>query len=535
MPIILPKCKKDYELNRSSCSCKKKKPKTQKKKKVIIKKPKTQKKKKKAASKKQVKKLSFLEKQKGPIYFKNKFKQDVLNKWSTGIDTKWIERYGPAKARCKKGFMKNPLDKYCYTWSDDILKKYTQKTKPRELKKPKPQKKKPKTKKKSRCNIKKIKTKKKKKVSKKTATKKLKTILKSIVPVSKIRSYSPEINKLLTRINISPHKDIFGYCEEDEIFDKTTKKCYRWKDKKAENILLDNLKSKKPIKGSNILGPVQNQSNCWFNSFFMTFFISDKARKFMKSFRHFMITGKKHKNDKSYTNNSYRYPFWLLNKFITASLLGKSDPMLFASMMDTNNIIKTINSNLPGNYNGTFYKKVGEAGNPIVMFFNIFKFLNGCCSTNDFSIKLHYIDEHYSEYHGLFDKSSQTYKYMNVKKPDIIIVDITDSKRGNDIIPNTGNTAYPKNFKKKLDFTIGNMKYKLDSICLRDVNKQHICALITINGEDYMFDGENNTPLYKNKWRHYLNKNQNFKITPNISETYNLTKNYQSLIYYRTK
>ena len=62
------------------------------------------------------------------------------------------------------------------------------------------------------------------------------------------------------------------------------------------------------------------------------------------------------------------------------------------------------------------FTKVGEAGNPIVMFFNIFTFLNNCCTTNDFSIKLHYIDEHYSEYHGLFDKASQTYKYMNVKK-----------------------------------------------------------------------------------------------------------------------
>ena len=169
MPIILPKCKKDYELNRSSCSCKKKKPKT-KKKKVIKKKPKTQKKKKKAAPKKQTKKLSFLEKHKGPLYFKNKFKQELLNKWITNTRTTWTERYGPTKGRCKKGYIKKPLDKYCYTFSDDILKKNTQKTKPRELKKlkpqkkkPKPQKKKPKTKKKNRCNLKK----KKKVVSKK--------------------------------------------------------------------------------------------------------------------------------------------------------------------------------------------------------------------------------------------------------------------------------------------------------------------------------------------------------------------------------
>ena len=43
------------------------------------------------------------------------------------------------------------------------------------------------------------------------------------------------------------------------------------------------------------------------------------------------------------------------------------------------------------------------------------------------------------------------------------------------------------------------------------------------------------TPLYKNKWRHLLNKNQNFKITENISEKYNFHKSYQCLIYYRHK
>ena len=38
------------------------------------------------------------------------------------------------KARCKKGFMKNPLDKYCYTWSDDILKKIHKKQNQKKLK-----------------------------------------------------------------------------------------------------------------------------------------------------------------------------------------------------------------------------------------------------------------------------------------------------------------------------------------------------------------------------------------------------------------
>ena len=86
-----------------------------------------------------------------------------------------------------------------------------------------------------------------------------------------------------------------------------------------------------------------------------------------------------------------------------------------------------------------------------------------------------------------------------------------------------------------LFYKIGNLEYKLDSVGIRDVKQHHICALITINGEDYMFDGENHTPLRKRKWRHLLNKNQNFKITPDISEQYNLTKGYQCLLYYRNK
>ena len=86
-----------------------------------------------------------------------------------------------------------------------------------------------------------------------------------------------------------------------------------------------------------------------------------------------------------------------------------------------------------------------------------------------------------------------------------------------------------------MSYKFGNLEYKLDSVGIRDVDKHHICALITINGQDYMFDGENTTPLYKKKWRHLLNKNQTFKITSNISERYNLTKGYQCLVYYRHK
>ena len=50
-----------------------------------------------------------------------------------------------------------------------------------------------------------------------------------------------------------------------------------------------------------------------------------------------------------------------------------------------------------------------------------------------------------------------------------------------------------------------------------------------------MFDGENNMTTQREDWKKLLNKNQNFKITPGIPETYNLTKGYQCLLYYRSK
>ena len=69
-----------------------------------------------------------------------------------------------------------------------------------------------------------------------------------------------------------------------------------------------------------------------------------------------------------------RYPFWLLNKYTTASLVGKKDTTLFENRMDTNNIIKSIHDKL-STKNNKFYKVPGEAGNPIQMFINILQFL----------------------------------------------------------------------------------------------------------------------------------------------------------------
>ena len=79
------------------------------------------------------------------------------------------------------------------------------------------------------------------------------------------------------------------------------------------------------------------------------------------------------------------------------------------------------------------------------------------------------------------------------------------------------------------------MEYSLESVGIRDIDRHHICALLTLNKKDYMFDGENQTNIYRKDWKKLINRNQTFKITPGISERYNFTKGYQCLVYFRTK
>ena len=132
--------------------------------------------------------------------------------------------------------------------------------------------------------VKKTKKKKKPVVKKKMKlTKKVLKKLKDDPTISRLRSYSPTINEEIERLSISPHKELFYQeCRENEIFVPDKKKCFGWKSKKAQQYLLDNLKSKKTLVAKNIRAPYQNRANCWFNPFI--FSITDKGRKFFKAF-----------------------------------------------------------------------------------------------------------------------------------------------------------------------------------------------------------------------------------------------------------
>ena len=47
---------------------------------------------------------------------------------------------------------------------------------------------------------------------------------------------------------------------------------------------------------------------------------------------------------------------------------------------------------------------------------------------------------------------------------------------------------------------------------IRDNNRHHICALVTLNKKDYMFDGENNITTMRNDWKKLLDKSLSKKI-----------------------
>tara|TARA_B100001121_G_scaffold116483_1_gene102518 strand:- start:13728 stop:15338 length:1611 start_codon:yes stop_codon:yes gene_type:complete len=382
-------------------------------------------------------------------------------------------------------------------------------------------------------------------------TKKMIKELKDNPTISRLRSYSPSINKELDRLSISPHDELFSIaCNENQIFVPEKEKCFGWKTKKAQQYLLDNLKSKKPLIAENIRAPYQNRSNCWFNTFFMIFYITDKGRKFFKAFREAMITGlfiTPH-GSKSKIPDGLRYPFWLLNKMITAALIGTNDPVAFWSDMNTNDVISEIYRKIGKRYSGTKMlgwnkiSKPGDAGNPISMFLAITNYFDNNYNASGFGLR-NFSIRGYESFKGLETPGNQVYNHVVKNSPHIIIIEIidkTDDDKGlkttaNGKLPGKNRYAQVSDFKKKKKYKIGNMEYSLESVGIRDIDRHHICALLTLNKKDYMFDGENQTNIYRKDWKKLINRNQTFKITPSISERYNFTKGYQCLVYFRTK
>ena len=117
------------------------------------------------------------------------------------------------------------------------------------------------------------------------------------------RSYSPTINQDLVTLQSIQRQELSDCNIVDAYKLKEPLKigvpgtfygetCFNYDTPEAKRYLLHNLSANKHVDPEKVVPPRQLQGNCWFNSMFVNFFVSDKGRKFFHFFRHLMIEGK---------------------------------------------------------------------------------------------------------------------------------------------------------------------------------------------------------------------------------------------------
>ena len=365
-------------------------------------------------------------------------------------------------------------------------------------------------------------------VLKDTTPKELKDLRKTVTKIGKKKnpkkpqSFSPNVNKVIDSLkSISPHIEIgLEECPEDKLYVKTAsgkEKCVGLKSKIAQTYMIDNLLSKKPIDCDKIIAPKQKLSNCWFNSFFMVYFISDKGRKFFRYLRLAMITGKL-PNGTSVAPK-LRMPLLILNKYIESALIGKNASHSLATLMDTNVVIRRVARAL-GKSNLKKYDiaKTKQAGNPISFYEGLIQYLKSNeLETLTITVRnmpnkkvsnasiLRYLQDRPLVEYFILDRFSEEYK----------------------------NNSWTIPQKYKVEKNGETYTYVLDSAVVRDTKKQHFSAYITCNGKSFAFDGESFARMTPFEWKKKLNKNTQWRFAEQYETYFNFQQAYFMLFYYR--
>jgi hypothetical protein len=332
-------------------------------------------------------------------------------------------------------------------------------------------------------------------------------------------SYSPTINKELVTLKSINREELLN-CNTDKAFKLEEQlqigiknKCYFYYTNEAKKFLLKNLSADKHIEPNKIIPPIQIQSNCWFNAMFVTFFVSDKGRKFFHFLRQLMIEGKQ--IDGTVIPEKLRDAFALLNFGVDSCLTGND----FAYKLNTNSIIHLIYKAIPESYKQKYpyIIDVDQAGNPLLYYIGIINYLNNA------SIQLLFVRDTNSKWKN--DITDVITKMPHL--PHIIVLEVYDE------------SASEFN-KKPISFLVKDAKYEIDSAVIRDVSKQHFCATITCEKKEMGYDGMSFHRLVNMDWKNKLNTNMDweFEGTKDYDGTslkWNFTKSYQLLIYYRVK
>ena len=333
--------------------------------------------------------------------------------------------------------------------------------------------------------------------------------------VNRAKSYTPTINQQLVsfksatatataRRNGTRKREKIIQCTLEPILNiNIGGKCYPYNSAIVKKYLLKRLSRNKHVNTELIITPKQAAANCWFNTMFVSLFISDKGRKFFHFLRQLMIEGKQ--------INGQVIPaklwqgFSLLNFAIEASLSGTE----YAYKLNTNIIISQIYKSIPDNYKNKlpYLTKVGNAGNPLRYYMSLMSYLENralqllFCETLDTEV----IRE----------------KMLRLTHiPHIIVVELFEGSRES----------------RPLTFSVDNgnerITYALDSSVVRDISKNHFCAMITCEGHEMGYDGISHSRMVPMKWKPWLNTDTTWKFVGNTMK-WSFSQSYQMLLYYR--
>ena len=352
-------------------------------------------------------------------------------------------------------------------------------------------------------------------------------------------SFSPKLNKQLIDI-ASTETLLLDDCDtletaKDPKVRMTVngrEKCVSYKEKMAQEYMLKLLNDKKPADCSMIVAPRQIMSNCWFNTMFMIYFVSDKGRKFNRFFRQLMIIGK--------TLNGLEIParlhkiFFKLNMSIQACLnsdINSEDRITqIADTVNTNIYIKQIHRMIKDKE----VRGINMSGNPKKYYDSIISYLGsekpmimtatvGSNSTNGSRSWLEQVKKEQTELG---------------EAPDVIVLQLFMDRDNEHITDKARNTARKRDFTLNIKNEKGKKEaitYRLDAAAVRNTKQHHFCSTITCDGKDFAFDGLSFSRLTPYDWKSKLNEDIDwtFDYQGEHNISFNFTSAYQLLFYYR--
>lgn len=332
------------------------------------------------------------------------------------------------------------------------------------------------------------------------------------------QSYSPSINKELVTLKTIQRNPLLN-CNNERAFslkaplnigvtDRSGKKtCYPYSDSVAKKYMLKNLQANKHVDPNQVIPPIQELANCWFNTMFVSLFVSDKGRKFFHFFREMMIEGKQ--KDGNPIPEVLKDGFALLNYAIDVCLTGNK----YAYDLNTNSIIQKIYESVPEDYKSQYQyiRDVDQAGNPIRYYLSLMNYLGNR------DLRVLFVQDCGPSWH--FQLQSKIVSEL----PDVIILEFF-----NDAEPTTN---------KEISFTMNNAKYALDSCIIRDTAKNHFSSLLTCEKKEMAYDGMSFHRLTYMDWKNKINTDFKWQFKGSKDEgkllTWNFAKGYYMLIYYR--